>query len=196
MTGTLAPTSTDTSPAVSHDRWTYERYLRETAEGEYFTIIAGEKIVSPSPTFNHQNIIGNLYVLLQTWPRSQKAGRVVLAPFDVVFDDDDVSQPDLTIILNHNLSRLHKKHLQGPPDGLVEVISPGSVRVDRHRKRALYARQHVPEYWLISPDNHTVEILQLRGARYETLALLQEDDALESPSLLGFRSPVRELFTE
>jgi hypothetical protein len=35
-------------PPVTEDKWTYERYLREAAAGEYFTIIAGEKIVSPS----------------------------------------------------------------------------------------------------------------------------------------------------
>src|SRR5574337_750504 len=180
MAQQIAPPLTTTE-----DKWTYERYLRETAEGEYFTIIAGEKIVSPSPTSFHQDVLGNLYTLLQAWARQHKAGKVKLAPFDVILASDEVTQPDLCIVLTQHLDRLTEKNLRGAPDLVIEILSPGSVRLDREKKRALYARHDIPEYWIVSPGERTVEVLRLQGQQYETAAWLEEGDTLQSPLLPG-----------
>jgi Uma2 family endonuclease len=187
---------TASPPAAIEENWTYERYLRETAEGEYFTIIMGEKIVSPSPTYIHQAVLGNLHMLLRIWARQTGAGKVALAPFDVVFAKDDIAQPDLVFVLKEHFGHLTEKNLQGAPDLVIEVISPGSVQLDRVRKRSLYARHGVPEYWIVSPGERTVEILRLQGQHYETAALLEEGDTLESPLLPGFTCAVKDIFVE
>ena len=180
----------------TEDRWTYERYLRETAEGEYFTIIEGEKIVSPSPTSFHQEILGNLHSFLRAWAKQTGIGKVRLAPFDVVLAEDEVVQPDLVLVLAEHFGRLTEKNIQGSPDLVVEIISPGSIRLDREKKRALYARHGVPEFWIVSPAERTVEVLRLHGSDYATAALFEETDTLESPLLPGFSCAVKDVFTE
>ena len=191
MVQPIAPTLPTTE-----DKWTYERYLRETAEGEYFTIIAGEKIMSPSPTSFHQDVLGNLYTLLRAWARPSNTGKVKLAPFDVILADDEVVQPDLTFVLTEHLSRLTEKNLRGAPDLAVEILSPGSVRLDREKKRALYARYGIAEFWIVSPGERTVEVLRLQGQQYETAGLLEEGDTLQSPLLSGFSCAVKDIFLE
>jgi Uma2 family endonuclease len=191
MAQQIAPPLTTTE-----DKWTYERYLRETAEGEYFTIIAGEKIASPSPTSFHQDVLGNLYTLLRAWARQHKAGKVKLAPSDVILASDEVTQPDLCVVLTQHLDCLTEKNLRGAPDLVIEILSPGSVRLDREKKRALYARHGIPEYWIVSPGERTVEVFRLQGQQYETAALLEKSDTLQSPLLPGFTCAVKDIFIE
>jgi Uma2 family endonuclease len=191
MTQLIAP-----STATVTDQWTYERYLRETAEGEYFTIIAGERFMSPSPTVFHQHILLNLGMVLQTWVRQSRIGKLGLAPLDVVLGDDEVVQPDLILVLNEHLDRLTRKNVHGAPDLVIEILSPGSTRLDRVKKRELYARHGVPEYWIVSPGERTVEVLRLQDKQYELAGLYEEDDTLQSPLLPGFTCSVKDIFEE
>ena|SRR3990170_1490064 len=183
-------------PTVTEDKWTYDRYLRETADGEYFTIIAGEKIMSPSPTVFHQHILLNLGALLQAWARQSQKGRIGVAPLDLVLAEGDVVQPDLIFVLNEHAEGWKEKNFRDAPDLVVEILSPGSVKLDREKKRALYARYGIPEFWIVSPGERTVEVLRLQGQQYETAVLLDEDDRLESPRLAGFTCAVKDLFIE
>ena len=51
--------------------------------------------------------------------------------------------------------------MEGPPDLVVEVLSPGTREIDLARKMALYAKYGVPEYWIIDPETETTRILFL-----------------------------------
>jgi len=182
--------------AAPESKWTYERYLRETAEGEYFTIIGGEKFMSPSPTGFHQDILGNLYALLRAWVLQSGSGKLKLSPFDVVLARDEVTQPDLVFVLTQHLDRLTKKNFQGAPDLVIEILSPGSVQLDRVKKRELYARHGIPEYWIVSPGERTVEIRRLQGEQYELVHVYEEGETLSSPLLTGFSCAVKDIFVE
>jgi len=192
MTQQIAPSKS----AAAEGRWTYERYLRETVDGEYFTIIGGEKIVLPSPTSFHQAILGNLCLSLQDWVRQSSAGKLILRPFDVVLSRDEVTQPDLIFVLTQHLVRLGEKNFQGAPDLVIEILSPGSVQLDRVKKRELYARHGVPEYWIVSPGERTVEIWRLQGEQYELVHVYEEAETLSSPLLTDFSCAVKDIFVE
>ena len=62
---------------------------------------------------------------------------------------DVVHAPDLQVLLPANLDRLKGKQVEGAADLVVEVVSPGSERVDRVVKFAEYEKGGVPEYWVI-----------------------------------------------
>nr|MBI2905361.1 Uma2 family endonuclease [Chloroflexota bacterium] len=82
----------------SAERWTYERYLRETAEGEYFAVIGGRRLMAPSPNRLHQVVLINLAGRLKEFARQNHIGTVMIAPFDVYFSDDEFVQPDLLLV--------------------------------------------------------------------------------------------------
>lgn len=184
------------SKSTAESQWTYESYLRETAEGEYFTIIGGEKIVAPNPTSFHQAVLGNLCLLLGGWARQSGVGKLMIGPLDVVLSPDEVTQPDFVFVLAEHLDRLTKKNFQGAPDLVIEILSPGSVQLDRVKKRELYARHGVPEYWIVSPGERTVEIRRLQGEQYELVHVYEEAETLSSPLLTGFTCAVKDLFVE
>ena len=80
-------------------------------------------------------------------------------------------QPDVLVVLNHKLPLITERGIEGPPDLVVEIASPGTRTHDRSTKLAAYARGGVPEYWLAEPADETVEVLTLEVGGYRSLGV-------------------------
>ena len=145
--------------ATSRPSKTVDDYLA-LGDGVRAELIAGELYVTPSPTPDHQTIVGNLHVLLRSAVRSGAGGSVYVAPLDVHLPSGDIVQPDLLWIAASNHS-IVQDWIRGVPDLLVEIVSPLGAERDRIVKRALYARNGVPEYWIVDGATQTVERLVL-----------------------------------
>jgi len=146
-------------------------------EGEPVELIRGSLVVSPAPDLTHQTIVGVLHVLLFGVAR-KSGGRVFTAPADVVLDDHSILQPDLLYVRKERRDILQKR-VMGPPDLMVEVISPHNSRRDRVDKLNLYAQYGVAEYWIIDPQERQFEFLVNRGGRFEVQP--QQDNRYASP---------------
>jgi len=96
-------------------------------DGHRYELIDGVLIVSPGPDLPHQDVVGNLHLLLRAaCPPELK---VVLAPFDVVLAEDTVLEPDLLVAPRSHFTR---RELSGAPLLAVEVLSPSTRRFDRY----------------------------------------------------------------
>ncbi|MGQ9926478.1 MAG: Uma2 family endonuclease [Chloroflexaceae bacterium] len=69
-------------------------------------------------------------------------GQVFTAPIEVEPGPTTVVQPDLIVILRGGAATITAQRIVGPPDLVVEVVSPGMASYDRREKRDLYARKH------------------------------------------------------
>jgi Uma2 family endonuclease len=124
---------------------------------------------------------------------SHKLGEAFVAPFDVVFSEFDVVEPDILYISNARASVLTNENVQGAPDLVVEVLSEGTEKRDRTIKLKLYGKFGVQEYWMIDPEGPSAEVYR-RGEEGLTLvAKLSAADSLTSPMLPGFSVPLRKL---
>ena len=183
--------------ALERDRaYTSLAAYRALPEGCY-DLIEGELIVAPSPTRRHQAIKGRIYRALCAHVETQNAGWVYDAPLDVTLVDGDppiVVQPDVLFVARSHEARLVEGGIDGPPDLAVEVVSPGSLRLDAVRKRALYDQHGVIEFWLVLPDQDQVEVLRREGERFGRPQLLERGDQLTTPLLPGFALDVAVLF--
>jgi len=173
-------------------RWTYEEYCKLDDDQRY-EIIGGNLLMAPSPDVWHQDWIGNLYVLLRQQITRSKAGRLFIAPFDVVFDSENTVQPDLVFVAVANIGIIERRAIFGAPDLLVELLSPSSIQRDRRDKKALYARFGVKEYWIGDPANKSMEILTLQGGRYHRHCAAAEKGALVSRVLPGLKLDLAEI---
>jgi Uma2 family endonuclease len=102
-----------------------------------------------------------LYTSLQSFVSERNLGEVFYAPVDVVFGEHDIVQPDLLFVRRENAGIVGQQAVEGTPDLIIEILSPGSLHLDRHRKRALYERVGVPEFWLVDPANRAIEVFRL-----------------------------------
>jgi len=143
-------------------------------DGHRYELIDGVLIVSPGPQLPHQDMVGNLHLLLRAGcPPHLK---VVLAPFAVALADDTEVQPDLIVAERTQFTR---KELPGPPLLAVEVLSPSTRRIDLLLKRDRLQTAGVPSYWLVDPEEPAVTVLELNDGVYVEMAHVVGDEAAE-----------------
>jgi Uma2 family endonuclease len=190
--------SMSTAAATGH-RWTYRDLIALPEDNLRHEILDGEHVVTPSPAVVHQLVLWNLVRELAIFLDGHPIGTALAAPFDVKLSMFTVVVPDLVYFTAERFARMvNEKHAVAAPDLAVEVLSPGTRRRDKGRKRAIYEREGVAEYWVVDPEAKQVTVL--RRTRPEsgfdtavTLADAQRD-ILASPLLPGLRIPLGRIF--
>jgi Uma2 family endonuclease len=113
-----------------------------------------------------------LHLLLAEYAKSD-GGEVFFAPFDIVLTEYDVVEPDLMYFGPEKAARIKPlEYVRFPPDLAIEVLSASTARIDRGRKSELLARHRVPEYWLVDPQERTMEVRMERDGGYPDPVLL------------------------
>lgn len=174
-------------------KFTYEDYCN-APEDKRYELHDGDLVVVPSPKEQHQTTTLDLAAEIRQFARTTGIGRAFIAPFDIVFSNYDVVQPDVIFVSNENSDIITPDNIQGAPDLVIEVLSPSTAHRDRTFKRALYARHGVREFWLVDTDAHTIEVLQLEEEGYNTVSTYGAGQTLTSPTLTGFELNIDELF--
>lgn len=174
-------------------KYTYKDYLN-IADDKRYELIGGELIMmTPSPIPYHQWISKNIEYEIERFVREKNLGKVFDAPCDVYFDDENVIQPDILFVSEERIHIIGKTHIQGAPDLAVEILSESTAYTDLMKKKRLYARFGVKEYWIVDPDGKTIEIYCLKKGVFALFKSFSENDELESPLLTGLKiglSPV------
>lgn len=150
-------------------------------EGTLAQIINNHLVMSPAPHSLHQRISKNIFRQLDQVVETYQLGEVFYAPVDVYLDGENIYQPDIFFIATERLSIVHE-NIYGAPDLVVEVLSPGSEKLDRFEKKAVYERSGVKEYWIVHPSSKKVYGYQLVGKEYKEI--VSQEGIIVSP-LLG-----------
>ena len=166
-------------------------------DGKRHELIDGEHYVTLSPNTRHQRLVGSLYWLIRSYLETHQIGEVFLAPFDVVFSNFDIVEPDLLSLSKTRAAEvLTEKHVKGTPELVVEIGSPGTRKRDETIKRRLYERSGVAEYWVVYPDLDRVKVYRLSGDRFDRAIELKSEsgDLLTTPLLPGLEIPLARIF--
>lgn len=109
------------------------------------------------PTRKHQQILLSLSRLIADYI-DKKGGscEVYIAPFAVFLNENDKNyvEPDISVICDRN--KLNDKGCVGAPDWIIEIVSPGSRKMDYFTKLFKYRTANVREYWLVDPDKNRI----------------------------------------
>ncbi|MGH7129727.1 MAG: Uma2 family endonuclease, partial [Planctomycetaceae bacterium] len=135
--------------------WSYAEYARMPDDGNRYEVLDGEVLVTPSPGTRHQRIAAEVFVHLREYIRREGIGEM-LWDLDLLFATGQFLRPDMVFVPNAQRHLLTERGVEGVPGLVVEVVSPGSVRIDKVTKPARYADFGVPEYWVVDPDRRAV----------------------------------------
>lgn len=175
----------------AHLRFTYEDYKSlPDCEGKHYELLDGELLLTPSPTWKHQQISGRLEFVLTAFVTQHQLGDVAHAPLDVLLGED-VAQPDILFISHERADIIHDEAVRGAPDLTIEILSPSTADRDLGYKRKIYETHGVKEYWIVDPDLQTIEVILFETAASTTF---QEKDQLTSPTLDGLSVSLQEIF--
>jgi Uma2 family endonuclease len=143
-------------------------------EGTLCEVIDNVLYMSPAPTPNHQDVLGDIFSLLKLYTKQNTLGKTYSSPIDVFLDEDrNAVQPDILFIKTENLYIVKEKAIHGVPDLVIELLSSNRSH-DTQRKYSLYEEKAVKEYIIIDPE--TKEVWQY---------VLQDGKFVDQPSQNG-----------
>jgi Uma2 family endonuclease len=156
-------------------------------------LIDGTIEMTPTPNLPHQRAVTALWRVVADWAEAVGAGEAFVAPLDVFLPSGDVVEPDVLFVSNARREIL-RKWVHGVPDLVVEVLSPKRAKRDRALKRDVYARNGVPEYWIVDPVACAIDVLRLDAGNFVAAGHCERGDTLVSPTLVGLSFPVAKVF--
>ncbi|MCU0443872.1 MAG: Uma2 family endonuclease [Microscillaceae bacterium] len=162
-------------------------------ENQKMEFINGE-IVYHSPVMKrHNEACSYLFSLLMNYTNKYNLGFVGIEKILISLTRNDY-EPDVCYFNPSKAQYFKPEQARFPaPDWIIEIISPSTESVDRGIKFQDYAAHEVQEYWLIDPDNQTVEQYFLKNQNYELL-LKAKSGTIESQTLSGFEIPIKAIF--
>ena len=178
---------------IEKKKYTYEDYLK-TPDDKRYELIEGELLMTPSPVPKHQRISRKIGFILEKFITENNPGELFYAPCDVYLDDENVVQPDILFIAKERLSIIGEKNIQAAPDLLIEIISESSAYRDMVQKKKLYTRFGVKEYWIVIPEEESIEIYIIKNKTYQLYKTYSGNDTLDSPYLKGLKIALKEVF--
>ncbi len=173
----------------SEKEFTYDDYLNLPDEpGHRFEVLGGMLVREPSPNVMHQRVLVTLLRIVDDYFQEIDAGGETLcAPLDVTLGEKTVVQPDLLYVASDQQDIVEEKRIDGAPHLVVEILSRSHPRKDRLQKLQIYQRAGVPHYWIVDPDQRTLECFSLRDGIYALVAGGMDDDVVCSPDFSGLR---------
>jgi len=168
---------------MSDKRYTYADYVTWTGDERWELIDGVPYMMSPAPMMDHQEISMRLSAELFRQLRG-KSCFPYAAPTDVTFEESEdtptVVQPDLFVLCG---DYRRGKRVVDVPTLIVEILSRSTALKDRGKKRALYERVGVKEYWIVDGANETFEVLHHDGEHYTSVESYGRGDMIQSIAL-------------
>lgn len=160
--------------------YTYQDYLELPEEpGFRYELLEGELVKDPTPTPLYQRVSRELkFLLLIYFRQTDPEGEIFNAPLDVTFQDTTVVQPDILYVSGTQKEIIQSTRINGAPSITVEIISESSRRKDRLRKMQIYLKAGVQHYWLVSPEEQTMECYALRNGLYALVTTGMDEDII------------------
>lgn len=177
-------------PFPREDRFTLADALTWD-EQERVELIEGVPVMMSPPTRVHQKIAGELFRQIGNYLEGKKC-EVYAAPFAVrLFEKDEdrpdqvdtMVEPDISVICDSD--KLDEIGCKGAPDMVIEVLSPSTQRHDRLTKYNLYQRAGVREYWIVNPEDRTIQVSVLENGRYQVIEVYSARDVAKVNALDG-----------
>jgi len=153
--------------------YTAEDLATMPADGRRYEVIGGELIVTPAPSTKHQWVSAELMSRIRAFGLQEHLGVAFPAPLDVRLGRHDIVEPDIVFVLREHIHIVVEWGIEGSPDLLIEVVSPGSRAIDRIRKAAIYSSNGVIEYWLVDPRAKSILAQELVSGEYVPISMAE-----------------------
>jgi Uma2 family endonuclease len=128
-------------------------------DGTRAELIDGQMYMMAPPNRRHQEIVFSLSRKIADYIDSKGGScKTYIAPFAVFLNADNKNyvEPDISVICDRN--KLTDNGCAGAPDWVIEIVSPGSRRMDYSTKVFKYRSAGVREYWIVDPDKKRITV--------------------------------------
>jgi Uma2 family endonuclease len=173
----------------------FREWLDEDKKAEF---INGEIIMHSPVKKSHWQVSGHLSVLLNAYVGLRKLGIVAVEKALISLTRNDY-EPDLSFFSKNTAATFYADQMVFPaPDFIVEILSKSTAKYDKGIKHKDYAAHGIREYWIIDPDQQTIEQYLLIGEdlKYMPARIYHVNDDIKSAVIDGFEIPVLAIFEQ
>ena len=188
--------------AKPQGKYTYEDYAAKPDDERWELIDGVLYKMAPSPNTKHQRALRRWVAAFEFHlSRVGELDELFFAPTDLILSDGTTVQPDMFFVASDRGHIITLRGCEGPPNLVVEVLSPSNPARDLETKRELYARHGIPEYFILNTDTGTVTALSNpvisagKGA-YRSERLYRPGDVLTIAAIPGLEIAVADIFAE
>jgi Uma2 family endonuclease len=136
-------------------------------EGVRAEVVNRKLYILPPPSLYHADVITDIFFELINYVRREGLGKVYCSDVGVfLFDGTNVVIPDIIFVSNANFHLFEEKGVFGAADLHIEVLSPGNRKHDLVRKKHLYEKGGVLEYWIVDPQTKNAQGYLLEDGKY------------------------------
>ncbi|MBP6023233.1 Uma2 family endonuclease [Ferruginibacter sp.] len=199
-------TETKVAEPESPYGFTYADYLTWNFK-ERVELIRGKIFkMSPAPTVFHQVISVNIEKRIANFLEGMHC-KMLHAPVDVRLKgkpfrkkklrDDEITtvvQPDIIVVCDEEKLK-DNRSVDGAPDLIVEILSPGNTRTETKYKFDLYEENGVLEYWVVYPEYKQIHVYLLNeNEQYGKPVIYEANENITSVVLKGLSLPMNDIF--
>jgi len=175
--------------------WTDAEFMALPDDGNRYELVKGELINMGNSGALHGYIAIILSAALFALVTSRKLGVLLDSSTAFTMKNGNKRSPDIAFFAKERLQGLEELptgFLEGGPDLVVEILSPGNTVAEIEDKIVEYFANGTRLLWVISPGQHYVLVYR---SGYEPQRLLTSGDFLEGEEVVpGFTFPVADLF--
>jgi len=179
--------------------YTYQHYYDMPDDGNRYEIIDGEMLMMAAPSRQHQWVLGEMAYLFTHFFRGKRC-KVVVAPFDVRLalygekkgKETNVVQPDLMVFCSRD--QVDEKGGKAAPDFVAEILSQSTKNRDRQKKKRIYEKAGVREYWIVDGKKETIEAYEHDGKKFGPKKYYKKSDKVVSAVFEDFEINVADIF--
>lgn len=145
------------APALAQEKSYTIDDIYSLPDGTRAELIDGRIYYMAPPNRRHQAIVRELFSSINSYIKSKDGSyESFFAPFAVFLNADETNyvEPDISVICDPD--KLNDKGCAGAPDWIIEVVSPGSRRMDYFTKLFKYRTAGVREYWIVDPEKNRI----------------------------------------
>jgi Uma2 family endonuclease len=175
--------------------YTYADYAL-LPEGAPYQLIGGKLVMTPAPTTYHQIISIRLELKFANFVNEKNLGLVLDAPIDVYFGEKETYQPDIIFIAQDRFHVIEPARINGAPDMVVEILSPSTGYYDLKKKARTYARYGVKEYWIVDPEDKSIEVYKGQEEKFVLDQRVEEEGKIKSLILDGLEVEAKDIFAQ
>jgi Uma2 family endonuclease len=175
---------------------TLEEYFSLPEADERVELLYGWRVSEGSPIPKHQLAVTNLVALIAMHLMETALGQIMAPSSDILFDEVNrlVLVPDAIVILHDRMNLIGEKRLSGPPNLVVEALSPSTSRRDRVHKLQWYREYGVDEYWIVDSRRKHVEVVDFTASEEPVVSRFVEKDEIRSQVLPELKITANMLF--
>ena len=174
-------------------KYTADDYMM-LEEGAPFQLVENDLVMSPSPSSIHQAIVARLSQIILNFLDDTQNDGYVAGSMDVVFDENNVFQPDILYVSDKRKNEIVKDRVEDAPDMTIEILSPSNAYYDLRQKKDIYQKYGVKEYIIVDPIAFNCELYVLKDGVYHLDQKKEKNEILNSILLTGLTFDLNKLF--